>query len=112
MEFFLLLHNVPHQSLSVFTLRLLPGCRCRSKYLEFLRSKAITSDFQRIKLQEYIDPDAEIELSRATDENGGTLVTPNVPRTFEAELKGDLVDCCVSGDLVIMIGIVKAVQQV
>jgi DNA replicative helicase MCM subunit Mcm2 (Cdc46/Mcm family) len=40
-------------------------------------------------------------------------MTPNVPRTFEAELRGEeLVDSCVSGDLVVMVGIVKAVQQV
>jgi DNA replicative helicase MCM subunit Mcm2 (Cdc46/Mcm family) len=89
-----------------------PLTRCKNRYLDFLRSQAITSDFQKIKIQEYIDPDSTADPSRAEDEEG-TTIAPNVPRTFEAELRGEeLVDSCVSGDLVVMVGIVKAVQQV
>jgi hypothetical protein len=90
--------------------------RCKNRYLDFQRSSAITSDLQRIKLQEYIDPDtplAGVGQEEEGSEGGGGAMTPNVPRTFEAELRGEeLVDSCVSGDLVVMVGIVKAVQQV
>jgi DNA helicase MCM8 len=90
--------------------------RCKNRYLDFQRSSAITSDLQRIKLQEYIDPDSPAgpgEGEGEGSESGGGMMTPNVPRTFEAELRGEeLVDSCVSGDLVVMVGIVKAVQQV
>lgn len=89
--------------------------RCKNRYLDFQRSLAITSDLQRVKLQEYIDPDIQSNMQEYENDVDGpsVILTPNVPRTFEVELRGEeLVDSCVSGDIVIMVGIVKAVQQV
>lgn len=120
MEFSSLRLNAPLQSLIIFLVALPPPHpsilllrRCKNRYLDFQRSQAITSDLQKIKIQEYIDPDAVADPSAEEDALDTVTVTPNVPRTFEAEFRGEeLVDSCVSGDLVVLVGIVKAVQQV
>mmetsp|Transcript_16885 Transcript_16885/g.25435 ORF Transcript_16885/g.25435 Transcript_16885/m.25435 type:complete len:458 (-) Transcript_16885:1453-2826(-) len=84
--------------------------KCRSRYLDFQHSLAVTSDFQRVKLQEIeseplgYDGDASTNSQSVSD-------AARVPRMFELELRGDvLVDSCVAGDAVVAVGIVKAVQ--
>ena len=66
---------------------------CNKKTFELRREKAaVICDYQRIKVQE---PDQAVED------------TARVPRTFEVEVRGvDQVDCCVSGDLVEIVGVI------
>ena len=65
--------------------------KCYKKTFELRREKAaVICDYQRIKIQE---PDQAVED------------TARVPRTFEVEVRGvDQVNCCVSGDLVKIVG--------
>jgi DNA helicase MCM8 len=73
------------------------GCsnpECRAKNLVVDKSTAHTSFFQRIRLQEI---DTELRA-----QNAGKL-----PKTLECELRDDLVDSCVSGDIVELTGILK-----
>ncbi len=65
--------------------------KCYKKTFELRREKAaVICDYQRIKVQE---PDQAVED------------TARVPRTFEVEVRGvDQVNCCVSGDLVEIVG--------
>ena len=66
--------------------------KCRGKYFEFQRSSVIATDYQRIKLQ-------EIE----SFEND----TTRVPRTFDVEFRGNLVDFCISGDVIEVVGSIE-----
>lgn len=68
--------------------------RCGNKFLEFLRSSAVMTDYQRIKLQEQ------------DSNNAGS----RIPRTFEVEVRGSLVNLCITGDLLTVVGIVKTIQ--
>ena len=69
--------------------------KCRGKYFEFQRHTVTASDYQRVKLQEM----ESFELDSA-----------RVPRTFEVELRGDLVDGCIAGDSIEVVGIIKTCQ--
>jgi|MDSY01.2.fsa_nt_gb DNA helicase MCM8 len=70
--------------------------QCRAKAFELRRGSAQTADHQRVKVQE-VDND----LADAG----------RVPRTVEVELSGaGLVDSCIAGDLVTIVGIVKSVN--
>lgn len=73
--------------------------KCRNKYLDLQRHSAITTDYQRLKIQEGTD-----------DDSTGDTDTARIPRSFEVEARGSLVDVCVSGDLVEIVGTVKAMQ--
>jgi len=66
--------------------------KCRTRFLEIQRRTVLTSDFQRIKLQ---------ELDSFDDHSA------RIPRTFEVELRGHLVDSCISGDIVEICGIIQ-----
>ena len=52
------------------------------------------TDYQRIKLQEQ------------DSNNAGS----RIPRTFEVEVRGSLVNLCITGDLLTVVGIVKTIQ--
>ena len=69
---------------------------CRGKYFELQRSSVVASDYQRIKLQEMDSLEED---------------TARVPRTFEVELRGGLVDCCIAGEVLDIVGIVKTCQS-
>jgi DNA helicase MCM8 len=73
------------------------GCSntgCKTRLFEPDRSSARTIDFQTIRLQEVMGTDAA-DAGR-------------IPRSVECELTDDLVDSCVPGDTVTIVGIVKA----
>ena len=74
-----------------------PARGCRVKALMPVRSEAITRDFQKIRLQE-------------TPEDSLEELYGRVPRTVEVELLDDLVDSCVPGDHVKVVGMVKSVE--
>lgn len=69
--------------------------KCRNKWLDFQRTGVMASDYQRIKIQEI---DALEEAAR-------------VPRTFDVEVRGDLVNICIPGDVLRVVGVVKAMQN-
>lgn len=69
--------------------------KCRGKYFELQRHSVVASDYQRVKLQELESYEEDIA---------------RVPRTFDIELRGNLVDCCISGDCIDIVGIVKTFQ--
>jgi DNA helicase MCM8 len=75
-------------------------CGATSTSLEFKRSSAVTEDYQRIKLQ-------EVEQEQA---GRGGPSSARVPRTFEVEVRASLVNLCIPGDLITVVGIVKTVQ--
>ena len=74
-----------------------PARGCRVKALQPVRSDAITRDFQKIRLQE-------------TPEDSLEELYGRVPRTVEVELLDDLVDTCVPGDHIKVVGMVKSVE--
>ena len=79
------------------------GCAakgCRVKALVPDRASAVCRDFQKVTLQEAPD---------VTDLNAD-LQYGRVPRTIEVELFDDLVDSCVPGDALKVLGIVKSVE--
>ena len=76
-----------------------PARGCRVKALQPVRSDAQTRDFQKVRLQE-------------TPEDNLAELYGRVPRTVEVELLDDLVDSCVPGDHVRVVGIVKSVEVV
>lgn len=69
--------------------------RCYNKYLDFQRSSVKTNDYQRIKLQELDTIDDDVA---------------RIPRTFEVEVRGSLVNTTIPGDLLCVTGIVKTMQ--
>jgi len=71
-----------------------PNPECHSKNMMPERGSAITSFFQRIRVQE-IDTDLK------------AVSAGKMPKTVECELRDDLVDCCVSGDVVELCGVLK-----
>ena len=78
----------------------LDGCPmsgCRVKALVPNRSAAVTRDFQKLTLQE-------------TPDDGMSELYGRVPRTVDVELLDDLVDSCVPGDQVKVVGVVKSVE--
>jgi DNA helicase MCM8 len=91
------------------------GDRCRSKTFYPLRDKAITVDWQKIRLQEIFDtPAPNIGMTNSA-EVGASLGTQGttqsdagrVPRTIEVELTEDLVDSVTPGDVISLAGVVK-----
>lgn len=65
--------------------------------MELQRQSITTIPFQRVKLQELDDYEESESVVR-------------VPRTFEVEVRGDLVNLCQVGDMVKVIGIIKTMQ--
>ncbi len=91
------------------------GERCRSKTFYPLRDKAITVDWQKIRLQEIFDTPAPNIAMTNSAEVGASLGTQGttqsdagrVPRTIEVELTEDLVDSVTPGDVISLAGVVK-----
>lgn len=71
---------------------------CRSRIFNPEKHTAKTSFFQRLRLQE-IDNDIK-------DINAGKM-----PKTIDCEIKDDLIDSCISGDIVTICGIMKTELQ-
>ncbi|KAI4300231.1 hypothetical protein L6164_033629 [Bauhinia variegata] len=69
---------------------------CKSKVFIPVRSTAQTIDFQKIRIQELLKPE---------DHEEGRM-----PRTVECELVQDLVDACIPGDVVTVVGIVRGIN--
>ena len=67
---------------------------CRSRIFNPEKHTARTSFYQRLKIQE-IENDIN-------DINAGKM-----PKTIETEIKNDLIDSCISGDIVTICGIMK-----
>ncbi|KAJ3703254.1 hypothetical protein LUZ61_006959 [Rhynchospora tenuis] len=70
---------------------------CKSKTFSPKRSNAKLIDFQKIRIQELLQP--------------GSHEEGRVPRTVECELSEDLVDSCIPGDIVTVTGIVKVINN-
>ncbi|GLT92430.1 hypothetical protein SLE2022_102680 [Rubroshorea leprosula] len=70
---------------------------CKSKTFVPVRSTAQAIDFQKIRLQ---------ELLKSEDHEEG-----RVPRTVECELTEDLVDACIPGDVVTVMGIIRVINN-
>lgn len=69
--------------------------------MEFDRHSAETIDYQRIKLTE-CDYFSE-NINNDESDN-------RIPRTLDIELRHSLVDTCITGDIVTIVGIVKTMQ--
>lgn len=67
--------------------------RCDNRLLEFDRSTATLSDYQRLR------------LSEKNSDHAGTI-----PKVLEMEVRDTLVNQCIPGDVVRIVGIVKTVQ--
>ena len=84
--------------------------RCNNKYLELDRNSVKTGDYQRVKLTE-LDEIAQPEISAGDNEAAAAMATAaRVPRTLEVEVRDTLVNTCVPGDLLCIVGVVKTVQ--
>ncbi|KAG6489652.1 hypothetical protein ZIOFF_050928 [Zingiber officinale] len=70
---------------------------CRSRSFTPVRSSAKPIDFQKIRIQEL--------LTSSSHEEG------RVPRTVDCELTDDLVDSCIPGDVITVIGIIKVINS-
>jgi len=71
----------------------MPNCRSRS--LELQRPNVRTTDYQVIKIQ---------EIDNSGDHSG------TMPRTLDVEVRSSLVDRCIPGDVVRIVGVVRAMQ--
>lgn len=67
---------------------------CRSRIFNPQKHTAQTSFFQRIRVQE-IESDIK-------DISAGKM-----PKTIDCEIKDDLIDSCISGDIVTVCGVMK-----
>jgi DNA replicative helicase MCM subunit Mcm2 (Cdc46/Mcm family) len=79
---------------------LISTLRCKNKYLEFNRQTVETTDYQRIKLTE-----SESFSEHVTEESNS-----RIPRTVDIELRHSLVNTCIVGDVITVVGVVKAMQ--
>lgn len=69
-----------------------------------------TGDYQRVKLTE-LDEIAAPELTAGDSEATAAMASAaRVPRTLEIEVRDTLVNTCVPGDLLCIVGVVKTVQ--
>ncbi|KAM7526251.1 hypothetical protein LguiA_016153 [Lonicera macranthoides] len=70
---------------------------CRSRAFNPVKSTALAIDFQKIRIQELVKSEHHEE--------------GRVPRTVECELAEDLVDACIPGDVVTVIGIIRVLNN-
>jgi DNA helicase MCM8 len=77
--------------------------KCFSRYFEFNRDSIKTIDFQRIKLSELDNYEQKSADSVAEE-------VAKIPKTFEIELRESLVNTCLAGDIVRIVGMVKVMQ--
>ncbi len=92
--------------------------KCYCKTLEFNRKTIRTVDFQRIKLTELDVISKEI----VKENNRNSIYDPDqphsfheeeiarIPKTMEVELRSSLVNTCIVGDVVKIVGMVKVMQ--
>jgi len=76
------------------------GCsnpKCKRSRFEPDNTTAKTLDWQKIRVQEVMEVD-DLDQGR-------------IPRTIDVEVTEDLVDCCIPGDIVTVVGIVKAIKS-
>lgn len=74
--------------------------RCFNKMLIFDRSKAVTSVYQHIRLTEMSKSlDLSLEDSAA-----------RIPRSLDVEIRGHLVNTCMPGDIIKVVGVVRTLQ--
>lgn len=82
--------------------------------MELQRNAVNTSDYQMIKLQEVTDQDKISSTDQDAHHQGADadLAKSNcrVPRTFEIEVRGNLIDQCMTGDKIYVVGILKTIQ--
>ena len=71
--------------------------QCKGRSLLPDRSAAVTTDWQKVRLQEIVTDESREE--------------GRMPRTIECELTDDLVDKCIPGDEVTISGVVKVVSS-
>jgi DNA replicative helicase MCM subunit Mcm2 (Cdc46/Mcm family) len=92
--------------------------KCYSKSLEFNKKTITTVDFQRIKLSELDtmagggedkDNDGEDGHQYRRDENNDNNLA-RIPKTLEVEIRSSLVNTCIVGDVINIVGIVKVMQ--
>ena len=70
---------------------------CRNKFgLEIQRIRAVTCDFQKLKVQ---------ELEMVEDD------VARIPRCFDVEVRHDLINMCIPGDIVKIVGVIKTIQN-
>jgi DNA replicative helicase MCM subunit Mcm2 (Cdc46/Mcm family) len=82
--------------------------KCYSKSLEFNKKTIRTVDFQRIKLSE-LDRMSSGNEDQCDDENNDNNLA-RIPKTLEIEIRSSLVNTCIVGDVINVVGIVKAMQ--
>lgn len=75
-----------------------PKRKCSNRAIELERASAQVSDYQRIKLQEIEEEEVEMTTNA------------RIPRTFDIEARADLIDKCICGDVVQVVGVVKTMQ--
>lgn len=69
-----------------------------------------TGDYQRVKLTELNEIALSDTIADSGDPNAAMASAARVPRTLEVEVRDTLVNTCVPGDLLCIVGIVKTVQ--
>lgn len=70
---------------------------CCNKFgLEIQRIRAVTCDFQKLKVQEL--EMVENDVAR-------------IPRSFDVEVRHDLINMCIPGDIVKIVGVIKTIQN-
>ncbi len=71
-------------------------------------------DMQRIKMTELDEVNSN--ASSNTDDPDGSLRTapaaPRIPRNLDIEVRGDLVNQCIPGDIIRVTGVVKTMQVI
>mmetsp|Transcript_29193 Transcript_29193/g.94096 ORF Transcript_29193/g.94096 Transcript_29193/m.94096 type:complete len:589 (-) Transcript_29193:1534-3300(-) len=84
-----------------------PGCPasgCRAKQLVPDRRYSATRDWQKVKIQEAPGGSNEYEADNSS--------YGRVPRQMDVELSEGLIDCCVPGDVLEVVGIVKSMETI
>ena len=71
-------------------------------------------DMQRIKITELDEVNSSV--SNNTEYSDGNLrsapAAPRIPRNLDIEVRGDLVNQCIPGDIVRVTGVVKTMQVI
>jgi hypothetical protein len=90
--------------------------RCYNKFLEIDRSTVTTGDYQRVKITELDEVSQREASAYGVAQQSGDMAAAvaasaaRVPRTIEVEVRDTLVNTCVPGDLLCVVGVVKAAQ--
>lgn len=82
---------------------------CRAKYPVINRSKCKSTAYQRIKLQE-LDRHRSAALAPHSSATEAEESQARIPRTFEVEARSTLVNRCVPGNIVQVVGLLQSSQ--